>query len=217
MAAQRLLLRSQLWPGLSELDLWNRKKETGFVIIPRTLPIIIQILDLLTKNAPVGSTYLDLWSRVYDECYVKLDKPVEQALASGFSTQRGPGIWATRLDRLEKEGFIRLAPGPWGPRGYALILNPYLVIHRRRKDVDDRLFVTLMAQAIAIGSQAGIPVPPPNLGAPTPPLPPPAPLPPPPPPGPSEPPMAPPAPAPLTTTVPLRRNHPIPAPGGTTI
>lgn len=211
-----MLLRSQLWPGLSELELWNRKKETGFVIIPRTLPIIIQILDLLTKNAPVGSTYLDLWSRVYDECYVKLDKPVEQALASGFSTQRGPGIWATRLDRLEKEGFICLAPGPWGQRGYALILNPYLVIHRRRQDVDPRLFATLMAQAIAIGSQAGIAVAPPDLGAmPTPPLPSPAPLP---PPSLGEPPIAPPmpVPAPVTNTVFPRRHRPVLAPRGTT-
>lgn len=156
MAAQRLALRGQLWSDISESQLWNRKKETGFVIIPRTLPIILQILDALTKNTPVSSTYLDLWSRVFDESFVKLDKPVEQALASGFSTTRGPSIWASRLDLLQKEGFIRLASGPWGSRSFALILNPYLVIHRRRKDIDDRLFNTLMAQALAIGSQAGI-------------------------------------------------------------
>jgi hypothetical protein len=156
MAAQRMALRGQLWPDVSESQLWNRKKEIGFVIIPRTLPIIMQIQDNLTKNTPVSSTYLDLWSRVFDEGFVKLDKPVEQALASGFGTNRGPSIWASRLDLLQKEGFIRLAPGPWGARSFALILNPYLVIHSRRTAIDDRLFNTLMAQAIAIGSQAGI-------------------------------------------------------------
>jgi hypothetical protein len=156
MAAQRMALRGQLWPDVTESMLWNRKKETGFVIIPRTLPLIMQIQDCLTKNTPVSSTYLDLWSRVFDECFVKLDKPVEQALASGFSTSRGPSIWASRLDLLQKEGFIRLATGPWGARSFALILNPYLVVHSRRQDIDERLFNTLMAQALAIGSQAGI-------------------------------------------------------------
>jgi len=156
MTAQRLALRGQLFPNIPESLLWNRKKETGFVIIPRTLPLIIQILDNLTKNTPVGSTYLDLWSRVCDECYVKLDKPAEQALASGFSTKRGPSIWASRLDLLQKEGFIKLAAGAQGARSFALILNPYLVVHSRRADIDDQLFNTLMAQALAIGSKAGI-------------------------------------------------------------
>lgn len=177
MTAQRLALRGQVFPGISEGMIWNRKKETGFVIIPRTLPLIIQILDYLTKNTPVGSTYLDLWSRVYDEGYVKLDKPAEQALASGFHTKRGPSIWASRLDLLQKEGFIILASGAQGPRSFALILNPYLIIHRRRKetkDIDDQLFNTLMAQALAIGSKAGIEPPtssPQPVCAPTPALP----------------------------------------------
>ncbi len=130
------------------------KKGAGFVIIPRTLPLIIQILDYLTKNTPVGSTYLDLWSRVYDEGYVKLDKPAEQ-LASGFSTESavksGLGFPAGPLAKEDSSSW-RLVPRALRLR---LILNPYLVIHSRRKDIDDQLFNTLMAQALAIGSKAG--------------------------------------------------------------
>jgi hypothetical protein len=174
MAAQRLALRLQLWPDISESELWNRKKETGFVVIPRTLPLIMQIQDSLTKNTPVSLTYLDLWSRVFDEGFVRLDKPAEQALAAGFGTNRGPNIWASRLDLLQKEGFIRLAPGAQGPRSFALILNPYLVIQRRRQDIDSRLYNSLMAQALAIGSQAGIPPPTPPVAATPPSIPPPA-------------------------------------------
>jgi hypothetical protein len=171
MAAQRLALRLQLWPDVSESELWDRKREKGFVVIPRTLPLIMQIQDSLTKNTPVSLTYLDLWSRVFDEGFVKLDKPAEQALAAGFGTNRGPSIWASRLDLLQKEEFIRLAPGPQGPRSFALILNPYLVIQRRREDIDNRLYNTLMAQALAIGSTAGIA--PPTVPAPAPSSPPP--------------------------------------------
>lgn len=156
MAAQRLALRQQLWPDVVESQIWNRKKETGFVVIPRTLPIILQILDSLTKNTPVSSTYLDLWCRVFDEGFVKLDRPHEQALAAGFMTQRGPSIWAMRLDLLSEHGFISLAPGAQGNRSFALIFNPYLVIQSKRSEIAPRLFNTLMAQATAIGAQTGL-------------------------------------------------------------
>lgn len=156
MTAQRLALRSQLWPTVTESQVWNRKKEAGFVTIPRTLPLIMQIQDSLTKNTPVSGTYLDLWCRTFDEGFVRLDKPHEQALASGFTTARGPGIWATRLDLLEKLGFIALAPGAQGPRSFALIFNPYLVIRNKRADIDARLYNALMAQAMAIGAQGEV-------------------------------------------------------------
>jgi hypothetical protein len=177
MAAQRLGLRGQLWPQVTESQIWNRKKEAGFVTIPRTLPLIMQIQDALTKNTPISSTYLDLWCRVYDEGFVKLDKPHEMALASGFTTPRGPGIWATRLDLLQQHGFIVLAPGAQGSRSFALIYNPYLVIHSKREEINPRLFNALMAQAMAIGAQ-----PDPAAFLPTPPPPPPSLMSPPPPP-----------------------------------
>lgn len=123
MSAQRLALRKDLWTNIPDWQIWNRKKEAGFATVPRTLSIIIQILNDLTKNTPMGSTYLDLWLRVYDEGYVKLDKPHEMALCSGFTTDRGPSIWATRLDLLAQHGFISLAPGPQGNRSFALLFN----------------------------------------------------------------------------------------------
>jgi hypothetical protein len=152
LVAGRVALRAQLWPKITEADLWNRKRETGFSTIPRTLPLIMQIADTLTKGTPVSSTYLDLWSRAYDEGFVRLDKPHEMALASGFGTSRGPQIWAGRLDLLEKLGFIKLAPGAQGARSFALIINPHLVVKRKRAEIDPRLFNALLSQAAAIGA-----------------------------------------------------------------
>jgi len=160
MAAQRLMLRGELWPNVTESQIWNRKKESGFATVPRTLPLIMLIADSLTKNTPVSTTYLDLWCRMNDEGYVKLDKPHEMALAAGFTTARGPGIWATRLDLLDDLGFIALAPGAQGKRSFALIFNPYFVVRNRRQEIEDRLFNALIAQAMAIGAQTEPPVPP---------------------------------------------------------
>lgn len=157
LAASRLATRMELFPGVTESQLWSRKKENGFATIPRTLPLICLIADSLTKSTPVSSTYLDLWCRMYDEGYVKLDKPQEQALGSGFTTARGPSIWATRLDLLEKHGWIKLAPGAFGSRSYAVIFNPYLVIRSKRDVIAPKLYNALMAQAMSIGAQAGTP------------------------------------------------------------
>lgn len=153
MAAGRLALRQQLWPDITESRLWNRKKEIGFATVPRTLPMIMLVADSFVKGTPVSTVYLDLWCRMFDEGYAKLDKPHEMALASGFLTGRGPQIWASRLDLLDKIGFISLAAGPQGPRSFALLFNPYLVIQNKRKEIDSRLYNSLMAQAAAIGAQ----------------------------------------------------------------
>lgn len=125
-------LRTQLWPELLITDLWQRKASKGFTTIPRTMPLIIAIMDGLSKNRPLGSTYLDLWCRAFDECIVTLNKPREMAFYAGFSGQRSEQTWETRIKLLEDLGFIKVAPGPSGSLSYAVILNPYKVIMKHR-------------------------------------------------------------------------------------
>ena len=113
----------------------------------------MQIADSFAKGTPVSSTYLDLWCRCYDEGFVRLDQPHEMAVAAGFMTSRGPQIWATRLDLLQRLGFIRLAPGAQGPRSFALIFNPYLIVRSKKAEIEPRLYNALLSQAVAIGGQ----------------------------------------------------------------
>jgi hypothetical protein len=56
--------------------------------VPRTLPLILQIMDRLNVGKPVSSTYLDLFCRCYDESFVRLDKVHEMAFSAGFITKR---------------------------------------------------------------------------------------------------------------------------------
>ena len=131
--------------------LWHRKKKQGFVTIPRTMPLIINIIDSLApKGKPVGGTYLDLWCRVFDEMIVNLDKPQDMAFSAGFRGQRGVQTWNGRIVILSRLGFIRLAPGSNGARSYALILNPYTVIKSRRSKIEKALFNVLAERAATI-------------------------------------------------------------------
>jgi hypothetical protein len=130
---RQLELRSHLWPTLKDDDLWRRKVSKGWITIPRTMPLILAVMDGLSKHRPVSSTYLDLWCRAFDECFVTLNKPREMAFYAGFTGQRAEQTWIGRMRILAELGFIDIQPGPSGPVSYAVILNPYRVIRRHRE------------------------------------------------------------------------------------
>jgi hypothetical protein len=79
------------------------------------MPVILSIIDDLTKGAPASSTYLELWCRSFDEMYVSLSKSKEMAFHAGFDGQRAERTWAEKIRRLEELGFISVKPGQAGP------------------------------------------------------------------------------------------------------
>lgn len=130
---KRIKLRNDIFPQVREDDLWLRKKSTGFMTIPRALPLLMALMDRLSKGKPVSATYLELWCRMYDECFAIL-KPREMAYHSGFSGQRAEQTWSERMKILQKLGFIDIAPGAEGAFGYAVVRNPYKVLESYFKD-----------------------------------------------------------------------------------
>lgn len=131
IAQRQIELRNRLWPDVTDAHLWHRQSHDGFATIPRTMPLIMSIMDDLANGQPVGTTYLELWCRAFDESFVTLSKR-EIAFHSGFSGQRAERTWRVRMKILADLGFIALKEGPSGSMSYALIYNPYLVIRRLR-------------------------------------------------------------------------------------
>jgi hypothetical protein len=124
-------LRRKLWPDIDfHSQLWHRKRRDGFVTIPRLMPLIVGIIDDLSKGAPAGMTYLELWCRSYDEMYISLSRSKELAFHSGFTGQRAERTWAEKIRKLDELGFISVKEGQAGPLSHALIVNPYLVIKK---------------------------------------------------------------------------------------
>jgi hypothetical protein len=130
IAQRQLELRARLWPNHIDGHMWQRKHHNGFATIPRTMPLMLTIMDDLSEGRPVSATYNELWCRAFDECFVTLSKPREMAFHAGFTGQRGERTWRERMKILAELGFIDIKEGPSGPMSYALILNPYLVIRR---------------------------------------------------------------------------------------
>jgi len=163
-----LELRNQLWPGLTDDQLWLRKKQDGFITMPRTMPLIMGIADDLAGGNPVSSTYLDLWCRAFDECMVTMSKPREMAFHSGFTGQRAEATWRGRIRKLAELGFISVKPGPSGPQSYALLWNPHKVISKLWTDkvpgLIESKYNALLERASEIGAtDFAPPEPPPSI------------------------------------------------------
>jgi hypothetical protein len=152
---KQLGLRNLHWPS-KEAWLWNRKAQKGFATIPKTMPLILKIMDEITKGAPVSSTYLTLWCHTWDNSFVVLNKHGDMANASGFGGQRGEHTWATRMKKLQQLEFIDIKPGKSGPMGNAIIWNPHYVIrylhHIKTPGMTEASFNALMETALDVGA-----------------------------------------------------------------
>lgn len=156
IAQRQLELRARLWPGCTDGHLWRRQYHHGFATIPRTMPLILSIMDDLAES-PVGMAYLELWGRAFDEGFVTLSKPREIAFHAGFDGQRGERTWRAKMKLLADLGFIETQSGPSGSMSYALILNPYLVIRRlhdqKRPGLRKDKYNALVERAGEIGAE----------------------------------------------------------------
>lgn len=155
IARQKLALRRSLWPNLDDSRLWTREKSVGWLSVPRPMPLLLQIMDYLSKGKPVSSTYLDLWCRTYDDSFLVANKAREMAFFSGFTGERAERTWASRMRILAELGFIDIAEGPNGSISYVLIYNPYQVVkeHVARGSINAATFNALKQRMIEIGAQ----------------------------------------------------------------
>lgn len=152
---KQLAQRELLWPG-AEPWLWHRKANKGFATIPKTMPIILQIMDDLSNGRPVSSTYLGLWCSTWDNSMVNVSKQDELAHAAGFTGQRASYTWAGRIKILQDLRFIDVKPGKSGPISHVLLWNPHRVIrwHHGEKTAGlvEANFNALLERALDIGA-----------------------------------------------------------------
>jgi hypothetical protein len=131
-AQRREDIRDQLWEGAAA-EVWNRKKEFGYITIPRTLPLLMTLIDELAKGKNASQVYCELWCRTFDEGLVEVDDEEEMSFASGYVTPgRGVRTWRERIEILRKYGFIRVKPRGTRKYGYILLRHPHQVVMELR-------------------------------------------------------------------------------------
>jgi len=151
-AEKALKLRSDFWPELNETWLWHRKRHDGYTTIPRTIPLMMNIIDSMSKNKPAGRTYLGLWCRAFDESLVVIENPQTYAFEAGFTGERAATTWKQRMASLKDMGFIDSRPGSSGDFHYVLIYNPHKVVFGIKDKIQPQMFMQLNDRAIDIGA-----------------------------------------------------------------
>ena len=146
-------LRDNLWLDAPE-RIWEYQTSDGWLNIPRSMPVILRILDSLTKGQPVSATYLELWCRTYNDGFVTASRPLEMAFFSGFDGERARRTWLSRIAKLRQLGFIDVKEGASGSVSYILVENPYTPLRRLRDEgqISDKFWNALMARLIDIGA-----------------------------------------------------------------
>jgi hypothetical protein len=135
-AAQQL---EAYFPDVPEEFLWLRKKNQGFTTLPRTMPIIMQIIDNYSKNQPAGHTYFSLWCRAPDHPLITIENPIIFAAEAGFSGVRAVDTWRRRMKTLQELGFIRTRKGASGDFHYVLLRNPNMAVEHLHLTSDQKI------------------------------------------------------------------------------
>lgn len=152
---RRQKLIESLWgKDIDDLAIWDRQEHKGFTTIPRTLPYIIKIMDSMSaKGSPLGSTYLALWCRVFDEGFIEIKENKTLAYEAGFTGQRAAHTWTSRMRTLNELGFIDAKPGPQGEFQYVIIINPLRVIKDKYEGKEkNEAYNALSARMIDVGA-----------------------------------------------------------------
>ncbi len=105
LSAKREGLRNQLWPGSADI-VWSRHRDKGFTTIPRSLPLVMRIINELTPKGDASRVYLELWARSFDEGLVTVHDEHEMAFGAGYDGPRAVRTWREHIEALVSLGFI---------------------------------------------------------------------------------------------------------------
>jgi hypothetical protein len=116
--------------------LWLSEKETGYCAVPRTLPLIMALLDskeISGKKSP-SSVYVDLLSRHRSEGVIEMGKESDHAFSAGYQGPRAIRTWRERMKTLEKNGFIVTKKVGNEEFAYVALVHPTVAVQKLIND-----------------------------------------------------------------------------------
>jgi hypothetical protein len=153
--AERAQLQMDLhFPGLPVEMLWRRKANDGFTTLPRSLPIVMQAIDMQSKGTPAGHTLFCLWARSPDHPFLTIENATTFAAEAGFVGERAVDTWRKRMKCLRDLGMIVTKPGPTGDFHYVLLLNPNTGLEwmRSHGKVQDGVYSRFLDRITEVGA-----------------------------------------------------------------
>ena len=142
------------FPSMPDVWVWRRKTNDGYTTIPRTIPIVMQAIDMQSKGQPAGHTLFCLWTRSPDHPLITIENTATFASEAGFIGERAVDTWRRRMKKLRELSFIKTKPGPSGEFHYVLLLNPNIAMEWMRGNnlIQDGLYSRFIERVIDIGA-----------------------------------------------------------------
>lgn len=144
----------EFFPDVDSKELWSRQAHKGFTTIPKTMPLIMALMDNLETGQPMSSTYLALWCLAWDSAFVQIRNERALALESGFSGERAVTTWKKRMRLLRHWGFIEVKAAEH-EFSFVLILNPHIVLEKLKEEgklQSEELYNLFKARDIDLGA-----------------------------------------------------------------
>lgn len=153
----RAQMREMLAPGSQDL-VWRGKEEKGFWSAPRTMPLLLKLLNqkALTEGRDVTLPYLDIWFRNFGEGVVEFEDEAEHAYICGYTGSRAVRTWRERIECLSRAGALRVFPKGQREQGLCLVMHPDEVVRAlHQRDLVDQEWLSLY-QAFRLKSGVGV-------------------------------------------------------------
>jgi hypothetical protein len=117
-------------------DLWTGDKEIGWFPIPRTLPLILGLIDskTISQGQNASLVYLELLSRMRGDGVIEMASELEHAFAAGYEGPRALRSWHERMKTLEENGFIRVQKAGNEAYKYVALIHPTAVVQKLRDE-----------------------------------------------------------------------------------
>jgi hypothetical protein len=145
--------RDGLWPDAQ--DLVFSPAGGGWARMPRTIPMIASLIDIMGGRESAGRLYITLWAYEYGDGFVEVPDPAQLALEAGYLTSRAERTFAERIGLIKKFGFIRTAANGLRDNGFVLLLDPHQVVGRIRaetpSEVPDRWWSAFQSRCANVG------------------------------------------------------------------
>jgi len=129
---RREKLREEFFKGE---DAWTGDNEKGWFRVPRTLPLILELLKdkSLSGNYDPSGVYLELMARHISGGIIEMTDESAHAFGAGYFGPRAVRSWQERMKVLEKNGFIKTKQIGNQRYKYVLLVHPTVAVQRLRE------------------------------------------------------------------------------------
>lgn len=153
---RRRAQRDALWADSK--DVVYEPAVGGWARIPRTIPLVATLADLLAGKKKPGRLYLTLWSYEFGDGYIEVGDPASIGFEAGYAARRAARSFTERVSELREIGLVRTAPLGVRECGFILLLDPHRVVMKLRERKPQLIPEQWWTAFVARCSAAGIPL-----------------------------------------------------------